>query len=213
MFVRLESPQRRVRAACLRSYWGEGSMSTRQVPRWLFLLVVALLSARATHAQTGRIAGQATDSASARPLASVEVFVMGEGDRVLSTARTDASGRYTLANVAAGSVRLRARLLGYAPKDVVVAVRAGESATADFALMMRSTQLDQVVVTGTSGAVERRAVGNVIETINANEVLQAAAPRSVEQLIGARTPGVLVLPATGQVGTGAQIRVRSVGSL
>jgi hypothetical protein len=56
-------------------------------------------------------------------------------------------------------------------------------------------------------------VGNVIESINANEVLKTSAPRSVEQLIGARTPGVVVLPATGQVGTGAQIRVRSVGSL
>jgi TonB-linked SusC/RagA family outer membrane protein len=188
-------------------------MSTCQVPRWLLVLVVAVFSARATHAQTGRIAGQATDSASARPLASVEVSIMAEGDRVLATARTDAAGRYTLANVAAGNVRLRARILGYAPKDAVVAVRAGESATADFALTMRSIQLDQVVVTGTSGAVERRAVGNVVESINASEVLQAAAPRSVEQLIGARTPGVLMLPATGQVGTGAQIRVRSVGSL
>src|SRR5262249_10828936 len=118
-----------------------------------------------------------------------------------------------LANVAAGNARVRARMLGYAPKDAVVGVRAGETATADFALTMRSIQLDQVVVTGTGGAVERRAVGNVIESINANDVLQAAAPRRVEQLIGARTPGVLMLPATGQVGTGAQIRVRSVGSL
>ena len=90
---------------------------------------------------------------------------------------------------------------------------AGQRATADFALSQRSIQLDQVVVTGTGGAVERRAVGNVIESINANDVLKTAAPRSVEQLIGARTPGVMVLPATGQVGTGAQIRVRSVGSL
>src|SRR4029077_18161885 len=63
------------------------------------------------------------------------------------------------------------------------------------------------------GAVERRSVGNVIETINASDVLNTSAPRSVEQLIGARTPGVMVLPSTGQVGTGAQIRVRSVGSL
>src|SRR5437762_13848710 len=78
--------------------------------------------------------------------------------------------------------------------------------------MQRTTQLDQVVITGTGGAVERRAVGNVIESINADQVLKSAAPRSVEQLIGARTPGVIVLPSTGQVGTGAQIRIRAVGS-
>src|SRR6185437_16910608 len=98
-------------------------------------------------------------------------------------------------------------------QDRVVTVAAGQATTADFALAARSVQLDQVVVTGTGGAVERRAVGNVIESINASEVLKTSAPRSVEQLIGARTPGVVVLPSTGQVGTGAQIRVRAVGSL
>lgn len=190
-------------------------MRNRMVPRWLPLLTAVLLAARAAQGQapTGRVTGVVTDSAGGRPLSNVEVVVVGTGTQVLSAARTDQAGRYTLANVAAGDARIRARLLGYAPKDRVVSVTAGGTATADFALTMRSIQLDQVVVTGTGGAVERRAVGNVIETIDAASVLATAAPRSVEQLIGARTPGVIVLPATGQVGTGAQIRVRSVGSL
>ncbi|HEX2780900.1 MAG TPA: TonB-dependent receptor, partial [Gemmatimonadaceae bacterium] len=103
--------------------------------------------------------------------------------------------------------------LGFAPREQRLTVTDGATASADFVLAMRTTQLDQVVVTGTGGAVERRSVGNVVESINAEEVLQRAAPRSVEQLIGARTPGVVVLPSTGQIGTGAQLRVRSVGSL
>ncbi len=188
-------------------------MLHRKAANWLPLVLVAFLAGRAAQAQTGRVTGQVTDSTGGRALAGAEIIVVGDGDRALASARADATGRYTLPAVAAGQARLRARMLGYAPKDRVVAVRAGESVTADFGLAQRSIQLDQVVVTGTGGAVERRAVGNVIESINASEVLQAAAPRSVEQLIGARTPGVMVLPATGQVGTGAQIRVRSVGSL
>jgi TonB-linked SusC/RagA family outer membrane protein len=188
-------------------------MSHRKVARWLPLAVMALFAGHAVHAQTGRVTGLITDTLVQRPLSGAEIAVLGEGDRVLAIARADASGRYTLASVAVGNARIRARMLGYAPKDRTVSVRAGESATADFLLSPRSIQLDQVVVTGTGGAVERRAVGNVIESINANDVLKEAAPRSVEQLIGARTPGVMVLPATGQVGTGAQIRVRSVGSL
>jgi outer membrane cobalamin receptor len=103
--------------------------------------------------------------------------------------------------------------LGYALKERAVTVAAGATATADFALVPRTTQLDQVVVTGTGGVVQRRAVGNVIESINAAEVLEVAPVRTVEELVGARTPGVIVLPATGQVGTGAQLRVRGVGSL
>jgi TonB-linked SusC/RagA family outer membrane protein len=188
-------------------------MSTRMVPRWLLLLAVVTLGAHAAQAQAGRITGQVTDSAVARPLSGVEVVVVGAAGTAQMTARTDEAGRYTLANVAPGSVRVRARVPGFAPKDRVVTLAAGGAATADFALALRSIQLDQVVVTGTGGAVERRSVGNVIESINADSILATAAPRSVEQLIGARTPGVIVLPASGQVGTGAELRVRSVGSL
>jgi TonB-linked SusC/RagA family outer membrane protein len=186
-------------------------MWNRILPRSSLLVVAALLAGRAAQAQTGRVTGQVTDSASARPLAEVEVVVMDQG-RIQTSARTDATGHYTLANVG-GDVRVRARIVGYAPKERVVAVRPGETVVADFALAMRTTQLEQVVVTGTGGAVERRAVGNVIESINADAVLSSAAPRTVEQLIGARSPGVIVLPSTGQIGTGAQLRVRSVGSL
>jgi len=177
------------------------------------LVIAAFFVGRATHAQTGRITGQVTDTAGGRPMAGVEIQVVVEGERAQFGVRTDAAGKYTLGAAPAGTVRLRARIFGFAPKERTVTVLSGQTVTVDFALSQRSIQLDQVVVTGTGGAVERRAVGNVIESINANEVLKTSAPRSVEQLIGARTPGVMVLPATGQVGTGAQIRVRSVGSL
>jgi TonB-linked SusC/RagA family outer membrane protein len=188
-------------------------MLDRNVSRWMPLVVAAFFVGHTAHAQTGRITGQVTDTAGGRALSGVAITVVGEGDRALGAVRTDAAGRYTLGAVAAGSVQVRARMFGYGPKDRSVTVTAGQTITADFALAERSVQLDQIVVTGTGGAVERRSVGNVIETIDASEVLKTSAPRSVEQLIGARTPGVVVLPATGQVGTGAQIRVRSVGSL
>ena len=188
-------------------------MLHRKVVRWMPLLIAAFFVGRATHAQTGRITGQVTDTVGGRPMAGVEIQVVVAGERAQFGVRTDAAGKYTLGAAPAGTVRLRARIFGFAPKERTVIVTAGQTVTVDFALSQRSIQLDQVVVTGTGGAVERRAVGNVIESINANEVLKTSAPRSVEQLIGARTPGVMVLPATGQVGTGAQIRVRSVGSL
>jgi TonB-linked SusC/RagA family outer membrane protein len=189
------------------------SMLLRKLARWMPLVIAAFFVGRAAYAQTGRITGQVTDTVGARPLAGVTITVVGDGDRTLGAVRTDASGRYTLGAVAPGNVQVRARMFGYGPKDRSVTLTAGQAVTVDFTLSQRSVQLDQIVVTGTGGAVERRSVGNVIETINASDVLKTSAPRSVEQLIGARTPGVVVLPATGQVGTGAQIRVRSVGSL
>jgi TonB-linked SusC/RagA family outer membrane protein len=188
-------------------------MLQRKLFRWMPLVIAAFFTGRAAHAQTGRITGLVTDTASGRPIAGVDIAVIGEGNRAQSGVRTDAAGKYTIGTAPAGVVELRVRMFGYAPNDRKITVTAGQTVTADFALSQRSIQLDQVVVTGTGGAVERRAVGNVIESINANDVLKTSAPRSVEQLIGARTPGVMVLPSTGQVGTGAQIRVRSVGSL
>jgi TonB-linked SusC/RagA family outer membrane protein len=201
--------------AVLTSFFQGGSMLNRAVVPWRVLPFVALLYGGVAAAQvqsSNVIRGQVTDSAAQRPIPGAEVFIVTAGGATRG-ARTDTEGRYTIAGVAAGEVRLRTRLIGYAPAERVLIVRDGQANTADFALTQRTTILDQVVVTGTGGAVERRAVGNVIETIDAAAVMQSAPIRSVEQLIGARTPGVIVMPSTGQVGTGANIRVRSVGSL
>jgi TonB-linked SusC/RagA family outer membrane protein len=179
--------------------------------------LVALLFAGTAAAQggTATITGQVTDSASKAPLAGVEVIVASDGAaRVFArTARTNADGRYTFASILAGPVTISARLVGFAPKGQRVNINDGATITADFALAQRTTQLDQVVITGTGGVTQRRAVGNVVESIDAKQVLEVAPARSVEQLIGARTPGLVVLPSTGQVGTGAQLRVRAPSSL
>jgi TonB-linked SusC/RagA family outer membrane protein len=162
----------------------------------------------------GTITGTVMDSSAQSPLVGAEVFIVSSGPTSATRgARVTATGRYIIANVPAGDVVVRARLVGYAPKEQRVTVREGATITVSFSLVPRSTQLDQVVITGTAGATQKRAVGNVIETINASDVLAVAPARSVEQLVGARTPGLIVLPATGQVGTGAQLRVRGASSL
>lgn len=190
-------------------------MSKRAVTSWRLLPVLALLVGGSAAAQTGRttINGQVTDSTNQQPLVGVEVVVVGTGGEVLRGARTDGGGRYVIANVSPGAQTVRARFVGYAPKERSLTVNSGESVTLDFALMPRSLQLDQVVITGTGGAVQKRAVGNVVATLAATDVLQVAPARTTDQLIGARTPGVIVLPSSGQVGTGAQVRIRGASSL
>jgi TonB-linked SusC/RagA family outer membrane protein len=189
-------------------------MSKRSITvPWLLSLLVGLWAMPVMAQGTGAtIRGQVTDSANSRPLGGAQIYVVS-GASTAQSARTDAAGRYSIGAVPAGDVTLRVRLVGYAPTERRVTVRAGEATVADFRLGQRLTQLDEVVVTGTAGSTQRRAVGNVIETISAADVLQVAPARSVEQLIGARTPGLIVLPSTGQVGTGAQLRVRGASSL
>ncbi len=165
-------------------------------------------------ARGGSVSGQVVDSASQRPLAGAEVYIAPTGGApVTRVVRANATGRYVLLGVPEGNATVRVRLVGFGPRERGITIRDGETVTADFTLAPRLTQLDQVVVTGTGGVTQRRAVGNVIETIKAADILAVAPARSVEQLVGARTPGLIVLPATGQVGTGAQLRVRGTSSL
>jgi TonB-linked SusC/RagA family outer membrane protein len=185
---------------------------TLVVPLCVALLLLPLATPAHAQGTGGTIRGRVTDSTGTVPLANAEVYVM-TGATSTRGGRTNASGQYSISSVPAGTVTLRARLVGYAPRSRSVTVADGQVTSADFVLLPQVTQLDQVVVTGTGGSTQRRAVGNVIETISATDVLQVAPARNVEQLIGERTPGLIVLPATGQVGTGAQLRVRGTSSL
>jgi len=181
---------------------------------WILLPCACVLFARTAAAQTRTtISGQVTDSSAQQPIAGAEVVIMGANGAILRGARSDAGGRYVLTNVPPGEQRVRVRFVGFAPKERTVTVAEGSSTVLDFPLMPRSLQLDQVVVTGTGGAVQKRAVGNVVDVVKATDVLETAPARTVDQLVGARTPGVIVLPSTGQVGTGAQIRIRGASSL
>jgi TonB-dependent SusC/RagA subfamily outer membrane receptor len=190
-------------------------MLKRTVTRRNLLPLIALLCAGPVAAQgTGAtMRGQVTDSAGRRPLADAEVYVVTDAGTIARSARTNAAGQYSMIGVPAGTHTARVRLVGFAPRAQRITLSEGQAAVVDFQLGERLTQLNEVVVTGTGGATQRRTVGNVIETIKAEDVLAVAPARSVEQLVGARTPGLIVLPATGQVGTGAQLRVRGASSL
>jgi len=186
---------------------------------WRHLLpLAAVLWAGVASAQGagrgGTVVGEVTDSTAQMPLVGAEVFVVPTaGGTVQRGTRTTANGRFSLTGVPAGTVTIRVRLVGYNPKDRTVTVTDGQTSTVEFGLTPRSTQLDQVVVTGTAGATQKRAIGNVVSTIGADSVLAVAPVRSVDQLLGSRTPGMITLPASGQVGTGAQIRIRGTSSL
>lgn len=192
---------------------------SRRYHRYVTRLPLALLfCAGAALAQqgTGSVTGVVTDSAGHAGMANVQISVAPPGvanGPSVRGARTAIGGRFTIGGVAAGTVVVRARLIGYQPAEKTVTVEAGQAVTVDLALVAQTAVLDQIVVTGTPGATQRRAIGNVVESINASDIMAIAPAVNVDQMIGARTPGLIVLPAGGQVGTGAQLRVRGTSSL
>ncbi len=198
-------------------------MSNRFRSRWLLFALLSFTGSVVAEGQAGAqapgtatITGIVVDSAGRAPISSVQISAGPQGVQsgsALRGARTEPNGRFTITGVAPGAVTVRARLLGFQPAVMQVTVTAGEVATVNFALLHQTALLDQVVVTGTAGATQRRAVGNVIESIKATDIVAIAPVTTVGQLIEGRTPGLMVLPSSGQVGTGAQIRVRGVSSL
>jgi len=158
-------------------------------------------------AQQGAITGRVTDQSTGLPVASARVVVVGTA----LIAQANADGRYRLVDVPPGQVKLRVSFIGYAAADRVVAVVAGETATADITLGLSPYSLDEVRVTA-SGDQTKREVGNSIPRIDAPKEVEKGNIQTLTDLLGARTAGVDVLPGT-QTGSPSRVRIRGTNSL
>lgn len=181
--------------------------AARQCVAALIALVVLLvIPVHAALAQTGEISGTVVSEVSQRPISGVQVIVDGQAGKGTVT---DASGHFHLSDVSGAQVTLNARMLGFRPASQTVRVGA---TNVRFALADRPIELNQVVVTGTAGGQQQRALGNSVAKVNAAEVVANAPIPSVESLINGRAPGVTVMPGTGMIGAGANIRIRGVST-
>jgi TonB-linked SusC/RagA family outer membrane protein len=158
---------------------------------------------------TGSIRGRVIEAGSQRPVSSVQVVVDGTNLGAVTTA----NGDYTIANVPAGEHTIRARRIGYRAEERTVTVTAGAAVQADFTIAQSASQLSQVVVTGTAGAVERRTVGNAITQIDVSELTETNSIMTVAEILQAKSPGVTILPGSGAAGTAGEIRIRGASSL
>ena len=181
----------------------------RTIGAWgVALVALACLAPGLSGQDAGSIAGRVTEEGSLRPLSSAQVFIEGTGIGTFS----NASGDFVLLNVPAGEQTVTVRLVGYREASEAVTVTAGSTATLDFALNVTAVQMDEIVVTGTGVATEKRRLGHTIATLDAAE-LENAPISDFSQLIAGREPGVVALPSSGYTGEGARIRIRGSASL
>ncbi|HEY2025777.1 MAG TPA: TonB-dependent receptor plug domain-containing protein [Gemmatimonadaceae bacterium] len=168
------------------------------------LLPLSALSAQ----EAGTIAGTVSAAGTQEPLVNAQIVLVG----TTQGATTDERGRFRLTGLtgAVGApVSLDVRRIGY--RESRVQARIGET-NLGVQLAVNPASLDAVVVTGTPGATEKRALGNAISTVNAAEVTQIAPVSNMQQLLNGRAPGVVIMPTSGAVGTGSQVRVRGLAS-
>ncbi|HTE20937.1 MAG TPA: TonB-dependent receptor plug domain-containing protein, partial [Armatimonadota bacterium] len=177
--------------------------------RWrlaaLVMLGLALLAPPAA-AQQGEISGVVVEQQTQRAVAGATVTVQGQ----TRSAVTDAEGRFRIAGVQGGNVTLQVDRLGYTRVTRSVAV---PQAGVRIAITEAALALDALVVTGTPGGAEKRTLGNAVTRLDVAEVVQSQPVNTMSDLLNARVPGVVIIPATGNVGGGSRIRVRGVSSL
>ncbi len=174
----------------------------------LFLVAgsLGLVPAQAqAQAQDGVIGGAVLVERTLMPLAGAQVTIVGT-DRGMATG---ANGRFLFPGVSGGEVTLEVTMIGH--RTVRQTVRVG---TVDLRILMAEVAiaLDEIVVTGTAGGVERRAIGNAVTRVRAAEAVEMASVPNMQSLINARAPGVVIAPGTGMVGSGSQIRIRGSSS-
>ena len=172
-------------------------------------LVVGVLAlcagAGRLQAQGGVVAGTVFEESSGRALAGAQVVVQGTERGAL----TDANGRFRVPGLSGETVELRVVMLGY--KQARRTVRVGDVAVR-IGLTEAAVSLDQIVVTGTVGGTQKRALGNSVAQIKAADIVANSNVQDVQSLINGRAAGVVVTPGSGMVGSGSRIRIRGYSS-
>ena len=191
---------------------GRPSRTTRPPCRaalreWLPLAAcLSLLAAGAPLSAQNAVGGVVLDASSGQPLAGVQVAIPGTGQGTL----TQANGRFLIPDVRQASVTLEVVMLGYRTWRQTV-----EAGNTDLVIRMdpRAVELDALVVTGTAGEQQARSLGNVVGTIRADQLNQLAPPSDMESLLSGAMPGMNVAVGGGEIGGGANIRIRGASSI
>ena len=174
---------------------------------WLAMLA-GLAFTSVAQAQTGTVSGLVTEAGSGRPLASAQVYIEGTALGTL----TNSSGRYLFVTAPVGEHTVIAELVGYRAGSQTVTVAVGQAVTVDFGLTVTAIQLDQIVVTGTGVATEKKKLGNTIATVDVSK-LRDTPITSFSDILQGREAGVVGLPGGGETGASGRIRIRGSASL
>ena len=169
--------------------------------------VVGLTATLGAQAVTGTVRGRVTE-ASGRGVPEVQVTVAGTRLGAL----TNANGDFVLAAVPTGSRTISVRRIGYQPLARSVTVTAGDNNLGTITLDVSAVNLNEVVVTGTGTATEKRAVGTDIATVDSALIGRAEAI-TIDQAMQGKIAGAQITQNSGSPGGGGiSVRLRGTNS-
>src|SRR5688572_8548613 len=132
----------------------------------LLLLLFSVFALPALAQPGGIITGTITDADTKEslPASTVQIQTIRLG------AKSDITGKYRITKVPAGTYKIEAKLIGYQTVTKDVTLAENETVTVNFALSVRALQQDEIIVTGLTGEIDRKKLGNVIGKVDGTDV-------------------------------------------
>jgi TonB-dependent SusC/RagA subfamily outer membrane receptor len=167
-----------------------------------FSVIILLLAAQLSFAQSAKITGVVTAAEDGFPLPGVNVIIQGvTGQGTI----TDMDGKYSI-SVPQGK-SLQFKYIGY--KDYLATIKPG-STVVNVVLESDAKMLDEVVAIG-YGTMKKSDLTGSVSSIK-SDALQKTPASGLDQALQGRAAGVTVNANSGQPGASAKILIRGIGS-
>lgn len=176
---------------------------------WLLGVAIALLPSAAVAQGTGMLAGTVSDRGSGAPVSGARVQIVGEAS---AGANSDDAGRYFLRGIQVGSRTVRVTRIGFRPEVQTVTIAGNDTTRLNIAIAQSAIELQQVVVTGTGGAVEKRKIGASVGSMDMAAQQDIMPIQSFSSALAGKVTGVRSVGVGGGVGGGQDLRVRGIAS-
>ncbi|MEO7512202.1 MAG: TonB-dependent receptor, partial [Gemmatimonadaceae bacterium] len=155
------------------------------------------------------LTGTVIDRASGLPISAARIQVVGDASL---GAATDDAGRYFLRGIPVGSRTVRVTRIGFRPDAQVANFTANDTTRLNFAIAQSAVELQQVVVTGTGGATEKRKAGASIGSVDMAAQQEIMPITSFSSALAGKVSGVRSVGVGGGVGGGQDLRIRGIAS-
>ncbi len=180
----------------------------RAAPAIAAAIAMAVGVGEARGQQAGSITGLVTAATTGQPINGVQIVI----EESSHGGPTNSNGRFLFTGVAPGTYTLRAVYVGYGTVTEEVTVTPGGTATVDLAMEISAVAMDEIIVTGTAGAVERRKLGTSAASMNVADIAEVTPLSDFSQTLEGRLPGVRSIGTVGGVGAGRELRIRGTDS-
>ncbi|WP_211233398.1 carboxypeptidase-like regulatory domain-containing protein [Pontibacter actiniarum] len=151
------------------------------------------------------VRGTVTDFGSGVPLPGVNVIVVGS----TTGTNTDAEGNYFI-ELPAGANKITFSFLGYVPETFDITPNLTKL---DVRLKERTTNLQEVVVTGLATTVKRANAANAVAALNTKELVGTTNPQTLDGAISGKVVGANVVTSSGAPGGGISVKMRGITSI